>query len=202
MQIVLVRHGAPEVSAAVPARSWPLSSEGRVASARLGPAASRRDVPDPPPEGVPGGLLGVLPASSLAVASTEPKSIETLCLALGTRSVATDARFDEVARPGEPFDTSFRQARRAWVEGTLDGRHAGWEPPDVAAFRFDAAVRAHARAGGADATGTRTLVIGTHGMVLTAWLVSIGRVDPGAPAARAWDELSFPDVLHLEYDLA
>ena len=75
----------------------------------------------------------------------------------------------------------------AWVEGRLDGRHEGWESPEVAAARFHDGVLAHATGG--------PLVIGTHGMVLTAWLVSIGRLAPGPAAGEFWSGLRFPDVV-------
>jgi len=128
------------------------------------------------------------------VASTEAKAIETLRLAPDRASVPTDARFDEVARPGEPFDGAFRAARLAWVEGTVDHRNAAWEPPEQAARRFDAGVRAHASA---DA-----LVVGTHGMVMTAWLVSIGHVAPGVAAGELWERLTFPDIVRVEFHMA
>ncbi|MGF0118242.1 histidine phosphatase family protein [Promicromonospora sp. Marseille-Q5078] len=163
-RITLVRHAAPEVSGEIPPGAWPLSRAGRAAAHDLR-----------------------LPGGARAVASDERKAIETLSLALGVAVVPTDPRFGEVRRPPEPVAPGFREARRAWVEGALDARHFGWEAPDVAARRFDDAVREHALG--------HDLVVATHGMVLTAWLVSIGRLAPGPDAGGFWVRLGLPDVV-------
>lgn len=103
-----------------------------------------------------------------------------------------DARFNEVQRD-EPFDDGFRSRRRAWVEGKPDGRHTGWETPLDAASRFDDAVRAFAERGA-------PLIIGSHGMIITAWLVHRARVRPGAEAGRFWAALAFPDLVEVDLD--
>ena len=72
----------------------------------------------------------------------------------------------------------------------LDARHTGWEPATEAAGRFDAAVRDHA--------GGHDLVVATHGMVLTAWLVATGHVTPGARAGDFWTGLHLPDVVTVD----
>lgn len=164
MRITLVRHAAPTTSPDTPPSAWPLSPAGRAAARALR-----------------------LPAGTAAVSSDERKAVETLTLALGVAEALTDSRFMEVRRPREPVSPGFREARRAWVEGTPDDRHTGWETAEDAARRFDAAVRAHA--------GERDLVVATHGMVLTAWLVSIGRVAPGPSAGDFWRRLRLPDVV-------
>ncbi|MFF2452984.1 histidine phosphatase family protein [Isoptericola sp. NPDC058082] len=128
-----------------------------------------------------------LPDRTTAVASDELKAVETLARALGVADVPTDPRFAEVWRPPEQVCPGFREIRRAWVEGMPDDRHTGWESATDAARRFDAAVRTHAAGG--------DLVVATHGMVLTAWLVSIGRVAPGPPAGEFWLRLGLPDVV-------
>ncbi|MFD6137907.1 histidine phosphatase family protein [Isoptericola sp. NPDC060257] len=131
-----------------------------------------------------------LPDGAHAVASDERKAVETLSLALGGADVPTDPRFGEVRRPPEPVSAEFREARRAWVEGAPDARHDGWESAADAARRFDDAVREHA--GGGD------LVVATHGMVLTAWLVATGHVAPGPPAGEFWLGLRLPDVVTVD----
>ncbi len=99
-------------------------------------------------------------------------------------------RFNEVQRD-EPFDNDFRSRRRAWVEGKLDDRHAGWETPEEAASRFDEAVREYGERG-------ERLVIGSHGMVITAWLVHAGLLQPGVAAGRFWEALAFPELVEVD----
>lgn len=171
MRVIAVRHAAPQVSDDVPPHAWPLSPTGR--------AAAR-------------GLR--LPDRTAAVASDERKAVETLTLALGVADVPTDQRFAEVHRPVEPVSPGFRESRRAWVEGRLDSRHDGWEAPADAAARFDDGVRAHA----GDGTGGHDIVVATHGMVLTAWLVATGHVVPGPPAGAFWLGLRLPDVVAVD----
>ncbi len=74
--------------------------------------------------------------------------------------------------------------------GRLDEGHAGWESPQEAAERFELAVREYAADAGA-------LVVATHGMVLTAWLVhGRQRLAPGK-AAAFWERMRFPDVIRV-----
>jgi broad specificity phosphatase PhoE len=170
VRVVLVRHAQPEASADVAPGRWPLSASGRRAAEQL---------------------RGRLPASGRWVASTEVKAYETL-VAAGPRdagAIARDARFGEVRR-SEPYDVDFRTRRRAWVEGRLDERHAGWETPLEAAARFDAAVEEHAEPGD-------PLVVGSHGMVITAWLVHARGTVTRQEAGAFWTALAFPDVIEV-----
>jgi broad specificity phosphatase PhoE len=173
MRILLVRHAEPQVSPLVDPKEWLLSAAGRAAAKRL---------------------RGRLPATGLWVASTEVKAYETLRCARceDYPSIAKDARLDEVRRV-EPFDDDYGARRRAWVEGRLDERHMGWETPLEAATRFDEAVVEHSALGSA-------LVIGSHGMVLTSWLVHArGAVDQQA-AGTFWEGMTFPDVIEVRED--
>jgi broad specificity phosphatase PhoE len=132
-----------------------------------------------------------LPADGIWVASDEVKAYETLlCARSGATEVRQDARFGEVQR-AEPFDDDFRSRRRGWVEGRLDDRQAEWESASDAAARFDATVNDYLELG-------RPLVIGSHGMVITAWLVRIGVVAPGRVAGDFWDALEFPDLIEID----
>ena len=107
-------------------------------------------------------------------------------------AIVRDERLNQVKRD-EPFDDDFRSRRRAWVEGRLDARHTGWETPKEAAIRFDEAVRAHA--GMHD-----RLVICSHGMVITAWLVDHRWVQAGPEAGAFWAALAMPDVVEVDLD--
>jgi broad specificity phosphatase PhoE len=170
LRILLVRHAEPQASPAVHPHQWPLSEAGRRAA---------KD------------LRGRLPGTGVWVSSTEVKAHQTL---LGARPeealpVLQDARFDEVRRI-EQLDDDFRARRRAWVEGRLDQRHSGWEEPLEAAARFDEGVREYAALGG-------PLVVGSHGMVLTAWLVH-ARGAVAAPVAGAyWEAMALPEVIEV-----
>jgi len=131
-----------------------------------------------------------LPRDALIVSSPERKALQTVSLAAEVAEVAVvvDPAFREVDRV-ETVHAGFREARRAWVSGALDKRHEGWELPEEAATRFaDALLRFSAP----------HLVVGTHGMALTAWMVSCGVVDRGAPAVDFWDQLRFPEVMTVE----
>lgn len=163
MTLIVVRHAMPVVDASTPPSSWPLSSDGRAAAARLR-----------------------VPADAYLVASDEPKAYQTLA---PFGEVVQDERFGEIHRKGEPFGGNFRDLRLAYVEGAV---HPQWEPHSDAAHRFDTAVTDHlARAAG------RTLVIGTHGMVLTVWLTArIGLPAPGP----FWSALRFPDAYAVDLD--
>ncbi|MBO0811350.1 MAG: histidine phosphatase family protein [Microlunatus sp.] len=167
--VIIVRHAEPEVRADLPPASWPLSPAGRLAAA---------------------GLHGTLPAAAGLASSSELKAIETICLAAAVEpeAVTVDDHFGEVRRPGEPFDDHHRDRRLAWITGRPDARHAAWETPEQAARRFQ---------DGLDQLDGEIVVVGTHGMIITAWLVAIGEVRPGDAAGACWQQLAFPDVLTI-----
>lgn len=132
-------------------------------------------------------LRSQLPRTATFAASDERKAIETLRLASGAPCIV-DARFGEVRRPDEAIGDGFRMVRRAWVSGAFDARHEGWERPRDAAARFAAAL---------DALAGDPVVVATHGMVLTSWLVAIGEVGPGEDAGEFWSKLALPDVIEV-----
>jgi len=169
--ITFIRHAMPAVDASLPPGQWDLSSAGVTASAAL-----ELDAP-----------------GALVVSSPESKAVRTVGLAMGPAgaNVVTDPRFREIDRV-EHVHVDFRDARRAWVAGRLDDRHKGWEAPDAAARRFHEGLLAHE---------AEHVIVGTHGMVLTAWLVAQGLVDGGDDAVEFWETLRFPDVLQVSIPL-
>lgn len=169
-RVVLVRHAMPVVEPDRPPDHWPLSPAGRAAAALL---------------------RGRLPADAVPVSSPETKALETLALALDLPAdrIRTDRRLAEIARPGEPVDDDVLHRRLAWVTGRPDHRHTTWETPAAAAARFSAALA------GIDADD---VVVGTHGLVSTAWLVSIGQVAAGEAAGTFWQQLGLPDVIEVQ----
>jgi len=128
-----------------------------------------------------------LPPGAYVVSSPERKARET---AFGDSATArTDGRLGEVRRVGEPWGGDYLRLRRAYVGGR---RHPGWEPHAAVEARFRSAVDDHgARANGAP------VVVCTHGMALTRWLVSAGFIDPDE-AVSFWEDLRFPDCLVVE----
>lgn len=166
--LLLVRHAMPLASELTPTNQWPLSADGLRAADRL---RSR------------------LPHDAELVASDARRAYETVggpdCV------VERDSRFNEIARPNEPWGGNYREPRRQYVEGIA---HPGWEPQRDAATRFDAGV-----ADLQSRFGEGPIVIGTHGMALTVWLVSIGAVVPD-DAADFWAGLRFPDCIEVHTD--
>lgn len=132
------------------------------------------------------GLRGAVPGGACVLSSPEPKAVATAEAATGVPP-RCDPRFAEVRRPLEPFGGEVRARRGAWVAGRLDERHEGWETPAQAAARFAEGVAAY----------RDDLVVATHGMVMTAWLVVAGHVSPDA-AEAFWRELSFPELIVVE----
>ena len=157
----------PRVDAAVTPDAWELSTEG------LGAAAGQQ----------------VSAEGATIASSPERKALQTTALTTAVRenAVVTEPRFREVDRVERVHD-DFRAARAAWIAGQLDTRHEGWETPNAAARRFHEGLLAHP---------DDHLIVGTHGMVLTAWLVSVGQVAPGEAAVAFWDALAFPEVVEM-----
>ena len=131
-------------------------------------------------------LVAGLPARALLVSSSERKAWETLAVA--GDEVRRDGRLDEVRRPGEPWEGEYLELRRRYVSGDPP---VGWESYAEAARRFQDAVDETL----AGAHG-RPVVLATHGMVLTTWLVSRG-VLQRADAVAFWSGLRFPDRVDL-----
>jgi broad specificity phosphatase PhoE len=122
-----------------------------------------------------------LPADGYLVSSGEPKAWQTLG---GSDAVRKDRRFNEVERIAEPWGDDFREKRREYVSGT---EHPGWESHRSVARRFQAAVDDHLGSCRGD-----PLVVASHGMAITIWLVSAGVIGPDR-AAAFWLDLRFPD---------
>ncbi len=127
-------------------------------------------------------LRASLPADAFLASSNERKAWETLG---DVAEVRRDPRFDEVRREGEGWRADFRDRRRRYVRGE---RLPGWEDRAEVARRFDEGVAA-----AVDEGDGRPVVVATHGVTMTLWLVRGGLVPP-EEAVRFWEELAFPDV--------
>lgn len=164
--LTFVRHAMPRIDASRPARDWALSEEGVRAARRLHLPVS---------------------ATTQVLASTETKAIHTTSIVTDRAcdQILVDARFDEVRRE-EPVDGEYLDRRAAWVGGDPDSRHLEWESFAEVGERMEAAIRSQR---------SETLIIGTHGMALTAWLVRTGLVAPGVAAVDFWASLKFPELV-------
>jgi broad specificity phosphatase PhoE len=155
----------PEIRRDVPPERWHLDAEGK--------AAAR-------------ALAQVLPARPLLVTSPEPKARETAeeLLAVRGGNLRLDGRLAE-ARRDAPYGgiDEFRRLAEAYVGGVT---HPGWEARAAVAARVGGAVQ-----DGRAAAGRRPLVMVSHGLAITAWLlVDAGIEDPGA----FWAALRLPDA--------
>lgn len=165
-RLVLLRHAMPLTSPDVLPEQWELGDEGRSGARELAPA---------------------LPADAYYAASDEPKAYQTAeeIAALRGGTVVRDARLGEVRRPFV-WGEDYRRIRREYVEGA---DHNGWESRAAVVARFTAAVQDHAAAAAAP------LVLASHGMALTVWLVSV--LSLPAPGAF-WADLRFPDAIAID----
>lgn len=167
-RIVFIRHAMPHVDSSIDPGAWMLSDEGAAAARTM---RTRVD-------------------EAMTIASSpERKSIETVALATdrSTHAIRVFEGFREIDRD-ESVSPDFREARRAWIAGDRDHRHSSWESSKAASERFSAAL---------SQITTDTAIIGTHGMVLTNWLVSIGLLPTGRTAVEFWEQLSFPTEVRI-----
>lgn len=166
--MTFVRHAHPVVDPLLPASSWALTAEGATAAQAL--------------------TLDL--TGTAVVSSPERKALQTIALATGIplEQVPIDPAFREVDRV-EAVSPGFLAARRAWVGGMLDDRHARWESPPRAVARVTA---------GIERRPGRHLIVGIHGMVLTAWMVAHGHIGAGNEAVDFWERMPFPAIVSLE----
>jgi broad specificity phosphatase PhoE len=168
--LILVRHALPEVVRGVPSSQWGLSDAGREDCVLLAHA-------------LPAELAPVVYSSGI------PKAAETaavIALRRGLRT-AVDRRLREVDQP-----PGWVEDHRAKVLGYLAGRDGfDWEPRDRAVERFGAAIR---DALAADAGRAGDTVVVAHGLVMTLWVATFAKIDPGA----WWEALTLPDAWRVE----
>jgi len=147
-QLILVKHGKPQIVADQPRSSWALSDEGRAQAANL---AHR--------------LKAFAPTHLLA--STEIKAADTaqaIGVVLGL-PVTLDAGFGEHRADHQPFGTQAAfeaDVARLFAEPTA--LVMGEETGDAAHDRFDAALRRIC------SRPAETPVVVSHGRVITLWL--------------------------------
>lgn len=147
----------------VPAPQWHLGASGR--------AAARE-------------LAGVMPADPTYVTSPNPKAQQTGAElhVVAAGDLCSDDRLVEVQRANTWLE-DYRDIARSYVLGALP---PGWEPHERVAARVSSAVaQAQERA------RARPVVLVGHGLSLTVWLTSLGKLDD---AGAFWSGLAFPDA--------
>jgi broad specificity phosphatase PhoE len=176
-RLILVRHAAPEVQPDLPARDWPLSSDGRIQAERL---AVR---------------LASLRAPPIVFSSPERKAFETaglIACALGLKvERVADLREHDRSGAGYLAADAFAAAIARFFsrpEELVFGR----ETAAQAGARFTAAVHELSAR-----TPDRDILLVTHGTVMTLYAAAVAGVEPlpfwrglGMPAAIVF---SLPD---------
>jgi broad specificity phosphatase PhoE len=167
--LILVRHAEPAIDPTVPSPQWRLSERGRAGAAAL---AER---------------LAAF-AAAAAVASSEPKALETVQIVAGQFGlpVAIDDGFAEHHRPGLPFSTpEERDAQVAKFFADPGMAFFGGESADQARERFAAALARHT---------ARPLLVGSHGTVLAFYLSRLLGLD----AWTLWKSIGLPEAFVLD----
>ena len=169
-KLILVRHGAPLIDIEQPSETWPLSEDGRAASARL----AERLKPHAP---------------NLIVSSAEPKASQTAYLL----AVACDADF----QTAEGLEEHHRNKAGYLDKGTFenkvvelfrnpDKRVFGEETANQAADRFSKALKSIQRL-----NPKRRLAIVSHGTVISLWLER----NADADGLVTWKMLGLPSFV-------
>ena len=170
-QLVLIRHSAVVVDAAIEPKQWRLSDEGRRLCRPLATALRMHD-------------LGVL------ISSEEPKAIETAEIVSKRLHIETRtaAGLDEHRRPFEPDPAEFER-RMAHFFAQPAERAFGEESAAEALARFTAAVDAVLAS-----EPDRKAAIVTHGTVIALYAAPILGIGAGA----LWTRLQAPSFIVLD----
>jgi broad specificity phosphatase PhoE len=170
--LILVKHSSPAINTRRSAHAWPLSDEGR---RRCAPLAAR--------------LVAYAPTR--VVASREPKATETgeiVAARLGVPFETWDG-LGEHDRRGVPFGpTAQFEADVARFFAQPAALVHGRETADAAHARFSAALE-----GVLAQYPDDTLVVVTHGTVLSLWVSRLTQTDP----YPLWQSLGLPSFVVL-----
>jgi probable phosphoglycerate mutase len=172
-RVVLVKHAVPILDPSRPAREWRLGEEGEAQSRRL---ADR--------------LRAFTPLR--LVASPEPKALETgqvVSRELDLPLTSVDG-LEEFDRPVLPILSKAEYERvNAAIFADFDRRVLGVESARGALGRFSAALH-----GQLERTDERTLVVITHGTVISLFACAHNELDP----LGLWKRLSCPSIVVME----
>lgn len=172
-EIVFVRHSAPHIDPARPARDWPLSAEGRALTVDLGKRL--------------GPYAGAKVVSSPEVKARETASILHDALEGSTLQEDPDLREHDRANLGFLPRADFER-----------GIAAVFDHPDRLAFGDESGTDVRARFAAALARACpapgQPLVVVTHGTALTLHLSGLTDIDPIA----FWRSLTMPMAMIVE----
>ncbi len=173
-RLLLVRHAEPEIDVEIPASEWKLTSRGIVSTTNLAPV-----------------LAGFEP--SLVVTSPERKAIETARVLADALQlpVHASAHFAEQGAGAHEFIEDYGEFQ--------DMVRRYFEQPDEVVMRREAAVDAAKRfAQGVRELAGRdgTVVLVTHGRILSSWLADWC----GVNALDVWTALRMPDAMDVDLE--
>ena len=170
-QLVLIKHSAVVIDAAVPPKQWPLSDEGRRLCLPLSMALRMHK-------------LGVL------ISSEEPKAIETAGIVAKRLRIETHTApdLDEHRRPFVPTPAEFERLMEHFFAESAQ-RVFGEESADEALARFTAAIDAVIAS-----EPERNVGIVAHGAVIA--LYAAPRFGVGAGAL--WQRLQVPSFVVVD----
>ena len=172
-KLILVRHSAPEIVPGVPANEWHLSNTGRRRCVALAETLAAHD-------------------PALVCTSLEPKAIETGSLVAGILGIPleTAPSLHEHDRRDVGFlqDQKQFRAQVAHFFEYPDDLVFGYETADEAHSRFSRALRAVI-----EGHRTGTLVVVSHGTVMTLFVARAAGLDP----VPLWNQLGLPSFFLL-----
>ena len=156
-QLVLVKHALPVLDASTPARHWRLGPEGEAQARGLAQKLETR---------MPFRLA----------CSSEPKAMRTaeiVAAHLGVPPAIVEPRLDEFDRPPLPLMPREEHERlNQPIFRDLDAVYLGKESGAGALARFTAGLDA-----ALDACTAQTLVVVTHGTVMSLWVAAHNDID-------------------------
>ncbi len=176
-KLVLVKHSLPEIDETKPAKEWQLGFEGRVRCKALADA-----------------LMGYHP--DVVISSVEPKALQTARMLVGL--------LDEPTLPWETMEGLHEHDRsdvkylgRDEFEKSVEEFFAkpsqkifGGETADEAHDRFARAIRAALAK-----HGERTMIVVTHGTVISLFVSRLAKIDP----FPLWKGLELPSYIVLAF---
>lgn len=173
MNLVLVRHAAPQVDPDTAAAGWPLSARGLAAATAL-------------------ARHGALDGVGRVLHSPEPKAAQTAAAIGAARRLTCEpvSGLGEVRRPAAFVSSEQREAEvAAYLAGSA---LAGWEPYAAAQARICGAIRSLLRAAGPSADA---VAIVSHGLILTLFCSALF----GERLRLAeWRSIAMPDLCLLD----
>jgi broad specificity phosphatase PhoE len=160
--VVLIRHAEPLMDGETPTAQWPLTEKGRSDATVLGTSLARRF------------------ASTIVWTSPERRACETAALAFSSVTAAVRDQLNEVKKPWYASADEHANAVAKYLRGKSV---EGWERREDVITRI-----AQLRLG---STYLASLVLVTHGLLLTTWLDHEIELDD---SFSFWSNLRMPDA--------